>query len=72
MGIFGDKTYAAMGTVCASSLLGSLVDLDVLDNEGRGVEAFGVCVGFGITEETEKKLGGLDGPSRLGDTELLA
>jgi hypothetical protein len=65
-------TYATMGTVCASSLLGCLVDLDVLDDEGGGVEAFGVCIGFGVAEKTEKELGGLDGPASFGDTELFA
>jgi len=61
-----------VGTVCPSSLLGGLVDLDVLDNQGTGVETLGVGVGLSVLEETEEELGGLDGPSSLGDTELLA
>lgn len=61
-----------VGTVCPSSLLGGLVDLDVLDNEGTGVEALGVGVGLSVLQETEQELGGLDGPSSAGDTELLA
>lgn len=61
-----------MGTVCPSSLLGSLVDLDVLDDESASVEALSVGVGLSVLQETEQKLGGLDGPSSLGDTELLA
>lgn len=61
-----------MGTVCPSSLLGSLVDLDVLDDEGASVEALSVGVGLSVLQETEQELGGLDGPSSLGDTELLA
>lgn len=61
-----------MGTVCPSSLLGGLVDLDVLDDQVAGVETLGISVGLGVLEETEKELGGLDGPSSLGDTELLA
>lgn len=61
-----------MSTVRPSSLLGSLVDLDVLDNEGTGVEALSVGVGLSVLQETEQELGGLDGPSSLGDTELLA
>lgn len=65
-------TYTTVSTVCASSLLGSLVDLDVLDDQVAGVEAFGVGVGLGVAEETEEKLGGLDGPASAGDTELLA
>ena len=61
-----------MGTVCASPLLGGLVDLDVLDDQVAGIETLGVGVGLGVLEQTEKKLGGLDGPAGLGDTELLA
>jgi S-adenosylmethionine hydrolase len=66
------KTYTTVGTVCSAALLGSLVDLDVLDNEGTGVEALGVSVGLGVLEEVQEVLGRLDGPSGLGDTELLA
>lgn len=66
------KTYTTVGTVCPSSLLGGLVDLDVLDNQGTGVETLGISVGLSVLEETEEELGGLDGPSSLGDTELLA
>lgn len=61
-----------MGTVCASALLGSLVDLDVLDNEGASVETLGVGIGLSVLEETEKVLGRLDGPAGTGDTESLA
>jgi hypothetical protein len=61
-----------VGTVCPSSLLGGLVDLDVLDNQGTGVETLGISVGLSVLEETEEELGGLDGPSSLGDTKLLA
>jgi len=65
-------TYTTVSTVCASSLLRCLVDLDVLDDQVAGVQAFGVGVGFGITEETEEELGRLDGPASFGDTECLA
>jgi len=37
-----------VGTVGAAALLGGLVDLDVLDEEGGGVETLGVGVGFGV------------------------
>ena len=66
------STYTTVGTVCASALLGSLVDLDVLDNQGTGVEALGIGVGLSVAEEDEDVLGGLDGPAGTGDTELLA
>ena len=61
-----------MGTVCASPLLWGLVDLDVLDDQVASIETLGVGVGLGVLEQTEKELGGLDGPAGLGDTELLA
>ena len=40
----GGETYTAMSTVGATALLGCLVDLDVLDDQVAGVEAFGVGV----------------------------
>lgn len=61
-----------VSTVRASALLGGLVDLDVLDNEGTGVEALGVGVGLGVLEEGEKVLSRLYGPASAGDTKLLA
>lgn len=61
-----------VGTVSPPALLGSLVDLDVLDEKVAGVEALGVGVRLGVAEEAEEELGGLDGPAGLGDTELLA
>ena len=64
--------YTTMGTVCSSALLWCLVDLDVLDDQVAGIKTLGVCVGFGVLEETQEELGGLDWPSCAGDTELLA
>lgn len=61
-----------MGTVCPSALLGGLVDLNVLDDQGTSVETLGISVGLGVLEETEKELGGLLGPAGLADTKLLA
>lgn len=61
-----------MGTVSATAALGSLVNLDALDNQGSGVETLGVGVGLGVLQEVNEELGGLDGPAGLGDTELLA
>lgn len=65
-------TYTTVSTVCATALLGGLVDLDVLDNEVASVETLGIGVGLGVLEETEEELGGLDGPAGAGDTKLLA
>jgi hypothetical protein len=65
-------TYATVRTVCPSSLLGGLVDLDVLDDQVAGVKTLGVGVGLGVLEEAQEELGGLGGPAGLRDTELLA
>lgn len=67
-----DQTYTTVGTVSSSALLGGLVDLDVLDDQGAGVETLRVGVGLGVLQELQKELGGLDGPSGAGDTPLLA
>lgn len=68
----GGETYTTVGTVSSSALLGGLVDLDVLDNQVASVKTLGVGVGLGVLQELEEELGGLDGPSGAGDTELLA
>ena len=47
------KTYTTMRTVGATTLLGRLVDLDVLDDQVAGVQALGVGVCFGVLEERE-------------------
>jgi hypothetical protein len=44
----------------------------VLNDEVGGIEALGVGVGFGVLEETEKELGGLDWPAGTGNTHLFA
>lgn len=61
-----------MSTVGASPLLGSLVDLDVLNDEVSSIETLGVGIRFGVLQQREEEFGGLDGPAGLGDTELLA
>jgi hypothetical protein len=61
-----------VGTVCPTTLLGSLVDLDVLDDQVTGVEALGISVGLGVLQQTEEELGRLDGPPGARDTESLA
>jgi hypothetical protein len=65
-------TYATVGTVSAPTLLGRLVDLDVLDDQVAGVQTLGVGVGLGVLEESDEDLSGLDGPAGPGDTERLA
>jgi hypothetical protein len=66
------ETYTTMSTVGAATLLGSLVDLDMLDDEVRRIQAFDIGIGFGILEQSDEEFGRLDGPAGLGDTELLA
>ena len=61
-----------MSTVCASPLLGRLVDLNVLDDQVLRVQALGIRVRLGVLEQAEQELGRLDGPASLADTELLA
>ena len=61
-----------MGTIRPSSLLGRLVDLDVLDDEVGGVEALCVGVRFGVFEQVEEVGGGLLGPAGFADAELFA
>lgn len=56
---------STVGSVCSSSLLGGLVDLDVLDDQVFGVETLCVSVGLGVLEETEEEFGGLDWVSGL-------
>ena len=70
--VVAGKTYTAVGSVCPPSLLGGLVDLDVLDDKASGVEALGVGVRLSVSEETEEKFGRLDGPPGEGDAECLA
>jgi hypothetical protein len=66
------RTYTTVGTVSAAAALGSLVNLDALDDQVASVETLGVGVGLSVLEEVEEVLGGLDGPASLADTELLA
>ena len=65
------NTHTTVGTVCATTLLGCLVHLDVLDDQIAGVETLGVCVCFGVLEQAKKEFGGLDGPAGTGDAELF-
>lgn len=71
MGVKG-CTYTTVGTVSASSLLGGLVDLDVLDDQVAGVETLGIGVGLGILKEADEDLRRLYGPAGPGDTEGFA
>jgi hypothetical protein len=61
----GSDTYTTVSTVSTSPLLGCLVDLDALHDQGSDVETLGVGVGLSVLEETEEELGGLGGPAGL-------
>ena len=64
--------YTSVSTVCSSTLLGSLVDLDVLNDQVAGIKTLGIRVCLSVLEETEQELSGLDWPSSARDTESLA
>ena len=61
-----------VSTVCAATLLGCLVDLDVLDDKVGGVKTLDIGIGFGVLEETEEEFGRLYWVASFRDTELLA
>lgn len=61
-----------MGSVCSSSLFWCLVDLDVLDDEVVGVQAFGIGVGLGVLEQANKEFGGFDWVSGFRNPKLFA
>ena len=61
-----------MSTVCTTTLLGRLVDLDVFDDQVASIKTFGIGVRLCVFEEAEEKLGGFLGPPRFGDTEVFA
>jgi hypothetical protein len=61
-----------VGTVCPAALLGSLINLDMLDDEVAGIEALGISIGLSILEKADKELSRLHGPASAGDTPLLA
>ena len=60
-----------MGTISTTTLLGSLVDLDVLNYQVAGIETFCVGVCFCVFKEAEEEFGGFLGPTGFGDAELF-
>ena len=61
-----------MSSVCSTSLLGSLVHLDMLDDEVSSIEAFDIGIGFGVLEKSEEEFSRFDWVAGPGDTELFA
>jgi len=72
LGTAGMRAYTTVSTVCSSTLLGCLVDLDVFDNEVSGIKTLGIRICLCILEKTEEEFGRLDWPSCARDTELLS
>lgn len=64
--------YTTVSTVCSSTLLWCLVDLDVLDDQVAGIETLGIGVCLCVLEKSEEELSRLYWPSCAGDTELLS
>lgn len=67
-----ERVDATVGTVGATALLGGLVDLDVLDDEGVQIQTLGFGVALSVLQETQEELGALFGPATLGDTPSLS
>jgi hypothetical protein len=65
------RTYTTVGAVSASPLLGSLVNLDVLDDKVSGIKTLGVGIRFSILEQGEQKSSRFNWPASLGDAELF-
>jgi hypothetical protein len=63
---------SAVSSVCSSTLLRCLVDLNVLDNQIAGVQAFGVGIGFSVLQERQEEFGGFDWVACSRDTKLFS
>lgn len=60
------RVDTTVGTVSSSSQLGSLVGLDVVDNQGLNIESLHFGVGLGVLQEVQQEATRLLGPSSLG------
>jgi len=66
------RVDTTVSTVGSSPLLGSLIDLDVGNNEVGAFETLDFGIGLGVLEKTEQELSRLDRPTGTGGTELLS
>lgn len=66
------RVDTTVGAISSPPLLGSVVNLNVLDDEITSVKTLGIGVRFGVLEEAKNKLGRLYRPAGTVDTELLA
>lgn len=62
---------STVSSVSSSSVLWSLVDLDVGDLQLGNVQTLGLSVGLSVLQQVLDVVDGLDGPSGLLDTPLL-
>jgi hypothetical protein len=63
IGSGSDSTYPTVCAVRSASLLGGLVDLNVLHHQIAGIQALRVGVRFGVLQQAEEEVGRLYGPS---------
>lgn len=61
-----------MSTVCSTTLLGSLVDLDMLDNQIPRIQTLGIGIGLGVFQQSEQMLSRLDGPASARNPKLFS
>ena len=60
-----------MGTVSATTVLGSLVDNDAGNVKLLNVQALGLGIGLGVLQKVSDELDRLDGPATLSSLEFL-
>lgn len=65
------STYTTVSTVGPPPTLGGRIDLDVLDNEVRGVKTLAIGIGLSVLQEVSEEGGRLDGPAAFGSTGLF-
>ena len=61
----------AVGTVSTTTLLWSLVDLDVFNDQIVSIQTLGNGIGLGVFQQIQNEFDGLNGPSALSDTKFL-
>ena len=66
------RVDTTVSTVSTAAHLRSLVDLDVGNNEGRGIKSLCLCVGLSVLEEVKEVVGALLGPANRGSLVLLS
>lgn len=57
------RVNSAVSSVGSTMCLGSLLNVDVSDDEVFGIEFISRCVGFSVLDQVGQEFGRLDGPS---------